>query len=159
MYPTKEMQDKSATANYNGVSALREIGLNGLLHLIQITCWQLWLQLERSWIFQWRTPCKKKKRKKKNIALLYVITRKGDIMFTPSAGGSHTSIHCFLPHLHNNYLRCKHRPSVEKPCQLPSDLRVSFSDWNAGCDSFNWFLSLQTHLSNLFPSLTPSFVR
>ncbi len=74
----------------------------------------------------------------------------------PAAGSSQSSIHSFRPHLHNNSLLCKHWPSVETPCQLLSDSRVPFSKGNAGCDSFNWFLSLQAHLSNLFPFLTPS---
>lgn len=43
---------------------------------------------------------------------------------------------------------------MEPPCQLLSDLRASFNEGNAGCDRFNWFLSLLTHLSNLFPFLT-----
>lgn len=67
----------------------------------------------------------------------------------------HSSSHCFRPHLHNNYLLWKRWPSVETPCQLLSDLRVPFSEGNAGCDSFNWFLSLRAHLSILFPFLTP----
>lgn len=127
-----------------------------------VTCWQLWPQLGRSWTFQWRTPCKWKDMVMGSECTLLldlhidVTTTGGEIKLTPAAGSSRSSIHCFLLHLHNKYLLCKHWPSVEKPCQLLSDLRVPFREGNAGHDSLNWFLSLQTHLSNLFPFLTPS---
>lgn len=86
----------------------------------------------------------------------FILMRRGEIESTPAARASRSSVRVFraAANLHNNYLLCKHWPSVETPCQLLSDLRVPFSEGNTGCDSFNWFLSLQSHLSNLFPFVT-----
>lgn len=87
-----------------------------------------------------------------------VTTTGGETEPTPAAGGSRSCIYCFLIHLHNNYLLCKHWPSVETPCQLLSDSTVPFSEGNAGRDGFNWFLSPLTHLSNLLLFLPPSLL-